>query len=131
MAAITSRTQVARYVAQAWVDKSVPRKDLVQQMAAYLVDSKKKHEAGLLINDVKMFISQKHGIVVAEAVGARPLSEILQKHISAYVKDQTGAQKVALTTSVDESLIGGVVVRTPEREFDLSVRGKLNGLKGV
>jgi F-type H+-transporting ATPase subunit delta len=122
-----SRTSVARHVAKKWVDKSVSRKKLV----AYLIDSKKTHEAELLVNDVKKFIAQDHGIVVAEAVSARPLSEQLQKHISAYVKDKTGAQKVALQSSIDESLIGGVVVRTPEREFDMSVRGKLNSLKGV
>ena len=126
-----SRTSVARHVAKKWVDKSVSRKKLVEQMVAYLIDSKKTHEAELLVNDVKKFIAQDHGIVVAEAVSARPLSEQLQKHISAYVKDKTGAQKVALQSSIDESLIGGVVVRTPEREFDMSVRGKLNSLKGV
>lgn len=131
MATMQSRTAVAKYIAQAWVDKSVPRKELIAQMTAYLVANKKTHEAELLVNDIKKFISQQHGIVVAEAVAARPLSETLQKHISAYVKEQTGAQKVALTTSVDENLIGGVVVRTPEREFDHSVRGKLNGLKGA
>lgn len=126
-----SRTQVARHVAQTWVDKSVPRKELVAQMAAYLVSSKKAHEAELLVQDIKKFIARKYGIVVANAVSARPLTETLQKHISSYIKQQTGAQKVALTTSVDESLIGGVVVRTPEREFDHSVRGKLNRLKGL
>ncbi len=126
-----SRTSVAKHISQAWVDKTVPRRELVQQMVAYLVESKKTHEAELLVNDVKKFIAQNHGIVVAEAVSAYPLADDLKKHISAYVKEKTGAQKVALQTNVDESLIGGVVVRTPEREFDLSVRGKLNSLKGA
>ena len=124
-----SRTQVSKYVAQAWVDKSVPRTELVKQMAAYLVDSKRKSEIELLVADVRREIALQHGIVVAEAISARELTDGLRKHISAFVKDKTGASKVALSESIDESLVGGVVVRTPDSEYDLSVRGKLNALK--
>lgn len=124
-----SRKSVARYMAQAWVEKSVPRSKLLQQMAAYLIDSKKTNQADLLIEDMKAEIEFQYGVVVAKVVTARKLTADLSKQIESFVKDKTKARKVVITESIDTSLIGGFIATTPSAEFDYSIRTKLNKLK--
>lgn len=124
-----SRKAVARYIAQAWVEKLVPRRELVAQMAAYLVESRKTKEADLLVSDIKAAIESDYGVVVAEVVSARELSSSLSKEVADFVKRKTGAKKVVVSESVDESLIGGFIATTPSETFDVSVRSKLNNLK--
>lgn len=124
-----SRKQVARYIAQAWTEKSVPRKKLIKQMAAYLLESKTPHATVQLVNDIKKEIQASYGIIVANTTSARPLDAATRKEVDKVIKEITGGKRVVLDESIDASLLGGVKARTPEMEFDVSVRGKLNALK--
>lgn len=128
---MTSRRQLARYIATAWIEKTVPRKDLIQQMAAFLVENKRVNEIDLLVNDIKLQIEQQYGVTVADITSARPLTDSLRTHIKEMVKGKTNAKSVRISESIDEDLLGGARIVTPDSEFDLSIRGKLNGLKGV
>jgi len=126
---MTSRRQLARYIATAWIEKSVPRPDLVNQMAAYLLENGRTNEIDLLVNDIKKQIEEQYGVTVANVSSARPLSNQLRSHIKELVKDRTGAKSVRLSEEIDKSLVGGAVVDTPGMSIDLSIRGKLNNLR--
>mgnify|MGYP002623728829 CR=1 FL=1 len=63
-----------------------------------------------------------------EIVSARPLGEGEKAAIVEALGKQLGA-KVEAETSVDDSLIGGFVVRVGSRQFDASVKAKLDALR--
>ncbi|HRK65837.1 MAG TPA: F0F1 ATP synthase subunit delta, partial [Terricaulis sp.] len=63
-----------------------------------------------------------------EIISARPLGAAEKAAIVEGLGAQLGA-KVEAETSVDESLIGGFVVRVGSRQFDASVKAKLDALR--
>jgi F-type H+-transporting ATPase subunit delta len=65
-----------------------------------------------------------HGSVVSAIV----LSEALQDKVRVALEKLTG-KKVALTTSVDPSIIGGIIAKVGDLELDGSIRTQLAGLK--
>lgn len=68
------------------------------------------------------------GIQKAEITSASPLNDEQKKTVTKVVKDYTG-KEVQLTEHIDESLIGGFVLRVGDQQIDDSIRRKLNDLK--
>ena len=75
-------------------------------------------------------LAEEKGEVSAEVTSAAPLSAEQQEKLSAMLADTVGKQ-VVLNTAVDESLIGGLVVKVGSRMIDTSIRSKLNSLQNV
>lgn len=65
---------------------------------------------------------------VAFVTSAVPLTAALEKKILAQVTKLTG-NKVVIENKVDESIVGGFVLRVGDLQYDASVANKLNGLK--
>jgi F-type H+-transporting ATPase subunit delta len=71
---------------------------------------------------------RRQGIVHATATSALPLSDTEIRALTARLEQMTGGT-IALRTEVDESLLGGLVVRVGSRLIDGSVRGRLERLR--
>lgn len=71
---------------------------------------------------------QLKGEDVAYVTTAVPLTADLEKKILSEVTKITG-NKVTLENKIDESIIGGFVLRVGDLQYDASVANKLNGLK--
>ncbi len=71
---------------------------------------------------------QLKGEDVAYVTTAVPLTADLEKKILNEVDKITG-NKVTLENKIDESIIGGFVLRVGDLQYDASVANKLNGLK--
>ncbi|WP_420320978.1 ATP synthase F1 subunit delta [Flagellimonas sp.] len=71
---------------------------------------------------------QLKGEDVAYVTTAVPLTGDLEKKILSEVTKITG-NKVTIENKVDESIIGGFVLRVGDLQYDASVANKLNGLK--
>lgn len=71
---------------------------------------------------------KKKGEEVAYVTTAFPLTADLEKKILAQVTKATG-KKVTLENKIDESIIGGFVLRVGDTQYDASIANKLNGLK--
>ncbi len=65
--------------------------------------------------------------VDAEVISAFPMSDAQQQALAASLKKRLG-REVRLTASIDESLIGGAIVRAGDLVIDGSVSGHLNKL---
>lgn len=65
---------------------------------------------------------------VATVTTAVPLTSALEKKVLAIVKALTGNQ-VSLENKVDESIVGGFILRVGDLQYDASVANKLNTLK--
>ena len=71
---------------------------------------------------------QRQGITHATATSASPLTDLEVKALTARLEQMTGG-RIALTTDVDDSLLGGLIVRVGDRLIDGSVRGRLERLR--
>jgi F-type H+-transporting ATPase subunit delta len=76
----------------------------------------------------RTLVARERGARQVEIVSARPLGEAEKAAIIDSLSKQLGA-KVEAETSVDDSLIGGFVVRVGSRQFDASVKAKLDALR--
>lgn len=67
----------------------------------------------------------ENGIVEVHAITAKPMSEALTEKLKAKMSTVTGKQ-VVLKTSVDESILGGIVVKLGNEQFDTSLSTRLS-----
>ncbi len=71
---------------------------------------------------------RRNGLTHATATSAAPLGPDELRAITARLEQLTGGT-IALETSVDPELLGGIVVRVGDRLIDGSVRGRLERLR--
>ncbi len=76
----------------------------------------------------RAMVARERGARQVEIISARPLAGAEKTAIVEALGKQLGA-KVEAETSVDESLIGGFVVRVGSRQFDASIKSKLDALR--
>jgi F-type H+-transporting ATPase subunit delta len=122
-----SRRTIAKYIA----DQLIAEADsdtLIQQLAAYLVDTRRTKELSLIVRDIQYFMAEA-GSVYGVVTTATVLPAATQKAVEAYVKQHTGANTVSLENSIDADVIGGVKISIPGRELDATIHHSLNILK--
>lgn len=73
-------------------------------------------------------IADHRGEVTAEVTAAKPLSDAQRDQLAETLRQAAG-KEVKINTTVDESLIGGLVVRLGSRMVDTSIRAKLDALR--
>jgi len=83
-----------------------------------------------LVKSLRETIAEEKGEVTAEVVSAKALTKAQSDKLAKSLKERTG-KTVTLQTTVDESLIGGLVVKVGSKMIDTSIRSKLNSLQNV
>ncbi|GAA4002317.1 ATP synthase F1 subunit delta [Hymenobacter fastidiosus] len=73
----------------------------------------------------------RRGMQVAQVTTATPLAPELREELNKVVRRQSGLENVTLHESVDESLIGGFILRVGDRQLDESVRNSLRKLRNT
>ena len=73
-------------------------------------------------------LARRRGEVTAEVTSAAPLGDEQQKALAAVLRKEYG-DKVQMDVKVDESLIGGLIVRVGSRMVDGSLKSKLRKLE--
>jgi F-type H+-transporting ATPase subunit delta len=120
MAQRVSRRKLADYTADQLM---AGKKKVLQEMAAYLIETGREREAELLARDIEFALSER-GVTVVRAASAHELTSALRKQIESLV-----GGTVHLKETVDPTLLGGVRVDTPGQRFDGTLSHKLAGLK--
>lgn len=116
-----SRRKLAEYAAEKLLagDDSV-----VAQLAAHIVTEKRQREVELLVRDIEAAMASR-GTVVATVTTVQKLTDDIKRAVT----EMIGAERVVLREHQDASVIGGIVIDTPNRRFDGTVRRKLNELR--
>ena len=83
-----------------------------------------------LIAQLKALIADHRGEVTAEVTSARPLNDAQVADLAGTLKKNVG-KDVSLKVTVDESLIGGLVVKVGSRMIDTSIRSRLAALQNA
>ncbi len=83
-----------------------------------------------LVADLQRRIADEKGEVTADVTSASALSAAQVKKLIATLKASSG-KDVKLNATVDESLIGGLIVKLGSTMIDTSVKAKLNALQNA
>jgi F-type H+-transporting ATPase subunit delta len=83
-----------------------------------------------LLRSLREMIAAHKGEVTADVVSAKALTDAQADKLAATLKAAVG-RDVKLNATVDESLIGGLVVKVGSRMIDTSIRAKLNALQNT
>ncbi|WP_344845250.1 F0F1 ATP synthase subunit delta [Celeribacter arenosi] len=75
-------------------------------------------------------LAEERGEVTADVTSAKALTKAQSDKLAKTLKAQFG-KDVSINATVDESLIGGLVVKVGSRMIDTSIRAKLNSLQNV
>ena len=127
MARKLSRRAIATYVGdQLLADAS--SSVVVEQLAAYLIDTRRTKELHLVVRDIQTYLASK-GYIVGTVTTAFDLSAATQKAIEAYAKKASKASEVTLDPITDPSVLGGVKISLPGYELDATVARQLTTLK--
>jgi ATP synthase F1 delta subunit len=126
-----SRRALARVVAGRLSAEGADGPIVMREVAAYLIDNNMLADAEAFINDLAEELYAQTGRLVVEVTSARPLSDEARTNLVKYLQDETSAGSVELHETVDESLIGGLIAKTPSDELDISVRNALRQLTAL
>lgn len=102
--------------------------DLGRKLIGVAAQNRRAAELPGIFAAYRTLVARERGARQVEIISARPLGAAEKAAIVEGLGAQLGA-KVEAETSVDESLIGGFVVRVGSRQFDASVKAKLDALR--
>ncbi len=91
----------------------------------------KKRRQGLIVEILEEFIDMAktyRGFIKASVTSAVPLDEGQIDQIRTKIESGTES-KVELSTFVDASILGGIVIRVGDKVVDGSIKGEINALK--
>lgn len=83
-----------------------------------------------LITALREQIAQERGEVTAEVTSAKALTKAQSEKLASTLKERVG-KTVTINSTVDESLIGGLIVKVGSKMIDTSIRSKLNSLQNA
>ena len=83
-----------------------------------------------LIHAVRDMIAEEKGEVTAQVTAAKKLTAAQEKSLAATLKKSLG-KNVNIKATVDESLIGGLIVKVGSKMIDSSIKSKLSNLQNV
>ena len=100
----------------------------VQNLIFLLVRRSRIEQLPRVVEEFVRLDDRRQGITHATATSAAPLTDLEVRALTARLEQMTGG-RIALETDVDESLLGGLIVRVGDRLIDGSVRGRLERLR--
>ena len=93
-----------------------------------LVEKKRAEVLPEIAEEFQIMVDEEQNVSHGSVVSAVELSDELQAKVQATLEKLTG-KKVELTTSVDPSIIGGVIAKVGDLELDGSIKTQLASLK--
>jgi ATP synthase F1 delta subunit len=125
------RRDIVRTVTKRLLDEPEKQSEWLKRLAAYMVEHNMTKDVDLVVNDIAHELYEQAGLLTVEVSSARQLTEEGRRSIARLMQGQTGADKVVLHETTDQSLLGGFVARTPDAEIDASVQNKLKKLAAL
>ena len=104
--------------------------DYVRNFLLLLVDKRRETALPAIIKVYRQLANKARNIAEAEVTTAMPLAEGDRQALAAKLSAVTG-KTVVLNTRVDESIVGGVVVKIGDKLIDGSVVRQLETLKAA
>ncbi len=120
-----TRKDIARAVM--YMSEKHSARRISEMLASYLVQNRRSGELDAIMREVMRQREAKSGSVEVTATSAFKLNDEAKKAICALF----GAKNTITNEVIDPEMLGGVRLETSEKQLDLTVRNRLNRLKGV
>ena len=102
----------------------------VKNVLALMASKRRLFVVPQMVAALKGMLADERGEVTAEVRSAKELTKTQSDKLAKTLKASTG-KDVTLDVTVDESLIGGLVVKIGSQMIDTSIRAKLNALQNT
>ena len=102
---------------------------LTHSLLEQLVGQNREMHLELVANE---FIAQYNilkGIVIAKVTSAKKINDKDLKSLSASLKEQFNCSEVVIEERIDETLLGGMIVRIGDKQIDNSIDRRIKDLK--
>lgn len=117
-----SRTKLAVYIADE-IDRGRGAR-AVQQLAAYIVETRRIAEVELITRSIYEVLEAR-GHIVADVTTAEAIDVQLQTQIA----ELLGADQLEVRTHIDPDVLGGIRIDTPTRQLDATMARRLIQLR--
>lgn len=114
--------------ALAAVAQKLGMSELGRKLIGVAAQNRRAAELPAIAAAFRTLLARERGTRRVEIVSARPLSGAEQSAIAAQLGKQLG-ETVEAETRIDDGLIGGFVVNVGSRQFDASIKSKLDALR--
>jgi len=102
--------------------------EYVKNFIKILCEKKCTHLFSECVKNFEKLYNKKYNIENVTVITAFPLSEALREKLTRKLSDDL-KKKVILDLKVDESILGGLIIRTENSQTDASVRARLDAIK--
>jgi F-type H+-transporting ATPase subunit delta len=116
--------------AMASVAEAIGLSAMVKNVVGLMASKGRLFILGEVIRIFALLMAEHRGEVTADVTAARALSEMQQAGLVATLKAAIG-REVKLNVTVDEEIIGGLVVKVGSKMIDTSIRSKLASLQNA
>ena len=103
---------------------------LMTNTLALMADKRRLFVVPQLLQALRAIIAEDKGELTAEVTSAKALTKAQSDKLAKTLKARMG-KDVSITASVDESLIGGLIVKVGSKMIDTSIRSRLASLQNA
>ncbi len=124
---------VSRSDQEAAITAIAAKMDLTEVLAkslALMAQKRRLFVVPQLISALREQIAEERGEVTADVISAKALTKAQSEKLAATLKERVG-KTVTINSTVDDSLIGGLIVKVGSKMIDTSIRSKLNSLQNA
>lgn len=101
---------------------------VMQKTLALMAQKRRLFVLPQLIDALRALLADERNEVTADVASAKALTDAQAKKLAATLTSRLG-KTVTINATVDESIIGGLVVKVGSKMIDTSIRSKLNSLQ--
>ena len=112
------------------ISKKAGLSDLMGNTLALMAQKRRLFVLPQLIQALRDIIAEDKGEVTADVTSAKALTKAQSESLAKTLKARLG-KDVTVNASVDESLIGGLIVKVGSKMIDTSIRSKLSSLQNA
>jgi len=110
------------------IAKKMKLAPVMQKSLALMAEKRRLFVLPQLIDALRALLMDERNEVIADVVSAKALTEAQTSKLAKTLSARVG-KTVTINAAVDESLIGGLVVKVGSKMIDTSIRSKLNSLQ--
>jgi F-type H+-transporting ATPase subunit delta len=114
----------------AGIAKKMKLSQTTANLLALMADKGRLYVLPAVIRTLREMLAVERGEVTAEVTTAKALTKVQNDKLAKTLTAQVGS-KVTIKETVDEAIIGGLIVKVGSKMIDTSIRSKLNALQNT
>ena len=103
--------------------------EIIRKFVEVLIRDNRLSQVDKIINKFINIWDKENGLVEAEIVSASKLDAHTLEILNEYLLKKTSKQKIESKKTVDENILGGIIMRYEDKILDGSLRKRLGDLK--